>query len=63
MNRSLERAVPRTQLDMTAYSNGVNRVAIITDYVDTPLTAFVRLLVDEYSAYPWFDDPCGYACS
>jgi len=50
------------QLDMTGYG-GDSDIAVIGDFVDANLTAFVKLLIDTYSLLDWVDDRCGYACS
>jgi len=52
------------QLDMTLYQpTAVNKIALVTDFVSSDLTAFLRTLVDTYCAVPWEDTKCGYACS
>jgi len=50
------------QLDMTGYGDGAD-IAVIGDFVDANLTAFVKILIDTYSLLDWADDRCGYACS
>jgi leucyl aminopeptidase len=51
------------QLDMTGYGGDFTPIAVIGDYVDPDVTAFVKLLIDTYSDLDWVDDKCGYACS
>ncbi|KAF2112847.1 transferrin receptor [Lophiotrema nucula] len=57
------------QQDMTGYVQGTldagkeEAVGIITDYVDTGLTDFIRKVVKAYCAIPSVDTKCGYACS
>lgn len=51
-------------LDMTGYNaNNRNTIGVISDYTNAELTAFVRLLVKEYSGYPQGNYYCGYGCS
>ena len=50
--------------DMTAYQGSVQDVAMITDYTDAELTAFVVDLLETYqTGLVWTTDFCGYACS
>jgi len=53
------------QLDMTGYVRAGTTPVIgaITDFTNPQLTAFLRLLVDEYCTIPWADTRCGYGCS
>ncbi|CAO3627640.1 unnamed protein product [Cunninghamella blakesleeana] len=52
------------QNDMTGYigENG-EVVGVVTDYVDSQLTDFIRKLVKTYLSIPSKDTKCGYACS
>ncbi|KAI1417876.1 Zn-dependent exopeptidase [Hypoxylon sp. FL1857] len=49
------------QQDMTGYGN--NPMGVITDRVDSGLTAFVRKVIDAYATIGWVDTQCGYGCS
>ncbi|KAH9909943.1 leucyl aminopeptidase [Xylariomycetidae sp. FL2044] len=51
--------------DMTGWApeGEVGEFGIITDYVDTALTDFTRLVIDAYTTIPALDGTCGYACS
>ncbi|CAG8631426.1 291_t:CDS:2, partial [Acaulospora morrowiae] len=53
------------QNDMTGYvgKEGTESLAIITDYVDTGLTEFLKSLVNTYASIPSIESKCGYACS
>ncbi|KAG5658371.1 hypothetical protein KAF25_010552 [Fusarium avenaceum] len=57
------------QQDMTGYvqktlDNGQpESVGVITDYVDSGLTKFIKTVVEEYCNIPWVETKCGYACS
>jgi leucyl aminopeptidase len=52
------------QLDMTFYTgNNEPKIGIITDYVNSELTEFLRKLIDNYSDIKWVNDKCGYGCS
>lgn len=57
------------QQDMTGYSagskahGGKDALGIITDFVDPALTAFLKLVVDEYCEIDYVETQCGYACS
>jgi len=53
------------QLDMTGYiRSGTNpTMGIVTDFTNAPLSAFLRLLVDEYTSTSRSNTQCGYACS
>lgn len=48
--------------DMTGYSPS-GRVAVYTDYVSTPLTAYVKRNVQQYTGLAPTSDACGYGCS
>jgi len=50
------------QFDMTGYFT-TRQVKIITDFTDASLNAFMRTLFTTYSAIPWANQACGYACS
>lgn len=54
-----------SQFDMTAFIKaGTNAtIGVITDVVSPELTAFNRLLIDEYLDVPWVDTQLGYAGS
>ncbi|KAF2175239.1 Zn-dependent exopeptidase, partial [Zopfia rhizophila CBS 207.26] len=55
--------------DMTGYIKGTidagqkESLGVITDYVDTPLTEFIKKVVTAYCAIPFVSTKCGYACS
>ncbi|CAH0015300.1 unnamed protein product [Clonostachys rhizophaga] len=57
------------QQDMTGYvqktldSGKPESVGVITDYVDSGLTAFIKTVIEEYCGIPWVETKCGYACS
>lgn len=57
------------QQDMTGYSKGntdaglPDTMGLIVDYVDTPLTEFVKTVIDEYCDISYVETKCGYACS
>jgi len=55
------------QLDMTMFigrnPGDTPIIALVTDFVDDDLTAFLRILADAYSTIPWVDTLCGYGCS
>lgn len=52
------------QLDMTGYNGSVEDVALIDDYTNADLTAFVGSLIDAYlPELQWTTTTCGYACS
>jgi len=51
------------QIDMDGYNALERKVAIITDFTDSNLNAFLRKLVEEYCTIGWVDSQCGYACS
>ncbi|KAF1952912.1 transferrin receptor [Byssothecium circinans] len=57
------------QQDMTGYSKGTtdagkeDAVGVIVDYVDTPLTEFVKGVITEYCDIGFVETECGYACS
>ncbi|KAI6785599.1 leucine aminopeptidase-like protein [Emericellopsis cladophorae] len=48
--------------DMAGYSPS-GTPAIITDYTDSDLNAYVKLLVTEYTGQAPNEDACGYGCS
>jgi len=50
------------QLDMTMYTKS-NQFGVVMDYVNLPLTQFVKILVDTYSNIEWVETKCGYSCS
>jgi leucyl aminopeptidase len=50
--------------DMTGYHGSVQDMAMISDYTDPELTAFVVDLLETYqTGLTWTSDFCGYACS
>ncbi|KAF4170829.1 hypothetical protein CNMCM8694_005648 [Aspergillus lentulus] len=54
--------------DMTGYTgyvgtNKPERIGVLTDYVDSGLTEFVRTMITTYCTLPYVDTACGYACS
>jgi leucyl aminopeptidase len=52
------------QLDMTMYgANQTQTIGVMTDYVDPNLAAFLRLVINAYSTFPWENTKCGYGCS
>jgi len=53
------------QLDMTMFSKqGTQQtIGIISDYVSTPLTQFLMLMVDSYADIGYTVSRCGYGCS
>lgn len=38
-------------------------MGVITDFVDSKLTDFIKKIVVEYCSIPYVDTKCGYACS
>ncbi|CAJ2511184.1 Uu.00g068090.m01.CDS01 [Anthostomella pinea] len=50
------------QQDMTGY-NQAGPMGVIGDYVDAPLTNYVRKVIDAYTAIGYVDSACGYSCS
>jgi leucyl aminopeptidase len=56
--------VGMANFDMTGYAPASEkRIAVITDYTDATVNAFIRLLVTAYNTVAWVNDTCGYACS
>jgi len=52
------------QLDMTMYgANQTQTIGVMTDYVDPALVAFLRIIINTYSQFPWENTKCGYGCS
>ncbi|RGP80858.1 leucyl aminopeptidase [Fusarium longipes] len=57
------------QQDMTGYvqktldAGQPESVGVITDFVDSGLTKFIKTVVEEYCDIPWVETKCGYACS
>jgi len=57
------------QQDMTGYIKGTldaglkESVGVITDFVDTGLTEFIKKVIEEYCSIPYVETKCGYACS
>ncbi|XEV05750.1 hypothetical protein FSHL1_011037 [Fusarium sambucinum] len=57
------------QQDMTGYiqktldAGQPESVGVITDFVDSGLTTFIKTVVEEYCDIPWVETKCGYACS
>ncbi|KAH7083182.1 hypothetical protein BKA63DRAFT_403780 [Paraphoma chrysanthemicola] len=53
------------QQDMTGYvkPNTRESVGVITDFVDTGLTNFIKKVITAYCAIPYVETKCGYACS
>src|SRR5688572_14351517 len=49
------------QFDMTGNTNG--NPAIVTDYVDSALTAYLTTLAKQYTDLTWTTTKCGYGCS
>lgn len=53
--------VAMINFDVTGYqAPGINDVGIYTDNVNSELTQFLRILVDEYLTYGRRDTRCGY---
>ena len=48
--------------DMAGYSPS-GKISVYTDYVDSSLTAYVRLVATQYSGTSTTSDACGYGCS
>ncbi|OLN88287.1 Leucine aminopeptidase 1-like protein 1 [Colletotrichum chlorophyti] len=48
--------------DMAGYSPS-GRISVYNDYVDSALTAYVRLVVTQYTGLAPTSDLCGYGCS
>jgi leucyl aminopeptidase len=58
--------VSMLQLDMTGfiYPQTTPTIGVVTDFTTGTLSAFVRLLVDEYCvSLSWTNTQCGYGCS
>ena len=57
------------QQDMTGYTHATLEagepevVGVITDFVDTGLTDFVKQVITAYCEIPYIETKCGYACS
>ncbi|KAF2858435.1 leucine aminopeptidase 2 [Piedraia hortae CBS 480.64] len=57
------------QQDMTGYNQGTldagkpDSLGVITDYVDSGLTDFIKKVVNSYCTIPYVETECGYACS
>ena len=52
------------QLDMTGFNGSVQDIALIDDYTNAELSAFVGNLVDTYQpTLQWTYSTCGYGCS
>lgn len=51
------------QLDMTMYTKTPQYMAIMTDYVDSSLTEFLKQLVQTYTTKSVVLSRCGYGCS
>jgi leucyl aminopeptidase len=57
------------QQDMTGFvqktldAGQPEAVGVITDFVDTPLTEFIKQVITEYCDIPYVLTKCGYACS
>ncbi|EOD45651.1 Peptidase M28 [Neofusicoccum parvum] len=55
--------------DMTGYTAGMTNagqtisLAVVTDYVNSALSNFVRLMIRTYTSLPITTSTCGYACS
>lgn len=48
--------------DMAGYSPS-GKVSVYTDYVDSSLTSYVRLVASQYTGSTPTSDACGYGCS
>jgi leucyl aminopeptidase len=57
------------QQDMTGFVQGTldagkeESVGVIIDFVDAPLTQFIKDIITEYCDIPFVETKCGYACS
>ncbi|KAF2774362.1 leucine aminopeptidase/pepditase M28/metalloprotease [Teratosphaeria nubilosa] len=57
------------QQDMTGYTHATlqagepESVGVITDFVDSGLTSFIKEVITEYCDIPYVETKCGYACS
>ncbi|KAL1975764.1 hypothetical protein VTN31DRAFT_4156 [Thermomyces dupontii] len=57
------------QQDMTGYVQGTldagaeESVGVVVDFVDQPLTEFIKRIIVEYCDIPYVETKCGYACS
>ncbi|KAL4965341.1 uncharacterized protein BDV14DRAFT_189660 [Aspergillus stella-maris] len=57
------------QQDMTGYSQGTTEsgqkeaIGVMTDYVDSSLTTFLKNTISTYCRIPFTETRCGYACS
>ncbi|KAL0254298.1 Leucine aminopeptidase 1 [Diplodia seriata] len=55
--------------DMTGFASGMTdagvakSLAVVTDYVNTALSNFARLMIRTYTTLPLSTSTCGYACS
>lgn len=54
-----------SQFDMSAWvKEGTEpTIGVITDFVSTEFSDFVKLIIEEYNSIGWKDTQCGYACS
>ncbi|OXV08934.1 hypothetical protein Egran_03303 [Elaphomyces granulatus] len=57
------------QQDMTGYVQGTldaglpESVGVVMDFVNKPLTEFIKEVITEYCDVPYVETKCGYACS
>ncbi|CCE65124.1 hypothetical protein TPHA_0J03040 [Tetrapisispora phaffii CBS 4417] len=60
-----KRVVAMLQQDMTGYVQDPENehVGVITDYVNSELTDFIKVIVNSYLSIPYVETKCGYACS
>jgi bacterial leucyl aminopeptidase len=55
--------VAMLQQDMTGFVSGDGAMGVITDFVDSSLTSFVKKVIDAYTEVGSVDSECGYGCS
>lgn len=51
------------QMDMTMYTRNPEYIAVMTDYVNSELTEFLKMLITEYTTKKVITSRCGYGCS
>jgi len=51
------------QFDMTSYKPSNSLIGVVTDYVNSDLTSFVRMIVNSYCSVGYTNTQCGYGCS
>ncbi|KAI9292413.1 Zn-dependent exopeptidase [Neoconidiobolus thromboides FSU 785] len=55
--------VAMMHFDMTGHFARKEQIAVVEDFTDPALSAFLRKLIDQYSDLKWVNSRCGYACS